>query len=459
VNQPGFVVPPDQWAAVAEKWVTEDFLNPDYVRVDSKPLLVILDERFFNLQMGGVAGVNSAIATLQATARRHGLPGVFVVGGRYLDWTSEQGFPNCLDTDGDFAHEHYDAITEFSYPYILEPQDGPRPNPEVAAAIQRMWTVMAQRSPFPHIPSVMAGFDARPMVLAGQVQPLDQGGWPLLGGHETWFVTTPANVGGLVRDAIDWVQSDPNMRVEPAPAPPVVLIQSWNELQEGAILVPTDENRYSYGQAIAQAVGISWTPPPKHTLTVKASSGGSVTSTPPGIACPPTCAAGFDEGLQVTLTARTTRATVLDGWTGCTDLDSYPACDVILLGNTTVRAVATPERQRRQLTLRLGGQTGRGTLTATDGFRQCASYQTILIKQLQHGAWNHHPNPDNRQRPIHHQPRATSSLVPRPRPRKQSRRPHLPLSRKPHDHLPRLGTGKPTPSSLELSGRCDLPSS
>ena len=48
------------------------------------------------------------------------------------------------------------------------------------------------------------------------------------------------------------------MRVEPAPAPPIVLIQSWNELQEGAILLPTDENGYGYLRAIADAVGVSW---------------------------------------------------------------------------------------------------------------------------------------------------------------------------------------------------------
>jgi hypothetical protein len=249
-----------------------------------------------------------------------------------------------------------------------------------------MWEVIAQRSPFPHIPSVMAGFDPRPMILAGQIQPPDQGGWPLLNGHETWFETTPADVGGLVRDAVSWVQANPRMRVEPAPAPPVVLIQSWNELQEGAILVPTDQDGYGYGQAIAQAVGIPWTQPPKHALSVTPSTRGMVTSTPAGISCPPTCAAGFDEGVQVTLTARAKRGSLLDHWSGCTDSD--PTCSVVLVRDSTVRPIFLATVQRRTLSLRLSGRlVARGRLSVRDGFNGCASYEQVQIQRRRGRGW------------------------------------------------------------------------
>jgi List-Bact-rpt repeat protein len=39
------------------------------------------------------------------------------------------------------------------------------------------------------------------------------------------------------------------------------------------------------------------------TLTVNVPRGGTVTSTPAGISCPPTCNASFDNGTQVTITA------------------------------------------------------------------------------------------------------------------------------------------------------------
>jgi hypothetical protein len=172
----------------------------------------------------------------------------------------------------------------------------------------------------------------------------------------------------------------------PGPAPPVVLIQSWNELQEGAILVPTDQDGYSYGQAIAQAVGIPWTPPPKHTLRVAPSSRGTVTSTPAGISCPPTCATQFDEGLQVTLTARPTHGSLLDHWRGCTDTD--PTCSVVLVRDSTARPVFLATLQRRTLSLRLSGHlVARGRLSVRDGFSSCASYEQVRIQRRRGRGW------------------------------------------------------------------------
>src|SRR5205823_5066481 len=53
---------------------------------------------------------------------------------------------------------------------------------------------------------------------------------------------------------------------EPAPAPPLVMIESWNELQEGAILLATKESGYSYGEALARTLGLPWTT--THTRTI-----------------------------------------------------------------------------------------------------------------------------------------------------------------------------------------------
>jgi hypothetical protein len=387
VNQDAFVIPKERWADVTERWAREYLTKPDYGRVDGRPLVIILEERDFIVQWGGAVGANQAIATLRAAAARHGLPGVFVVAGHYLDWFSEHCFPQCLDTDPVLPSVDFDALTEFTYPRILEPTAGPRPYPEVAAALKRTWTRIAEHSPHPHIPAVMAGFDPRPMILAGQVSP-EGDHWPLLGGHETWWVTTPADVGGLVRDAISWVNANPSMRVEPAPAPPIVLIQSWNELQEGAIVIPTDESGYSFVQAVADSVGIQWTPPPKRTLRLIPPRLGRVTSTPVGIACPPSCTATFDEGVEVTLHARPAAGATKDGWSANCRTTEPTACSLIMVRDSNARALITRSAQRRTIEMRPLGNRMRGTLETRDGYTSCAGSKSVHLQVRRGSGWS-----------------------------------------------------------------------
>ena len=170
--------------------------------------------------------------------------------------------------------------------------------------------------------------------------------------------------------------------------PPVVLMQSWNEVGEGSYLVPTDADGYGYMQAIARSVGIPWTAPPKRTLRVSPSTRGSISSIPAGISCPPRCSASFDEGWEVTLTARPGRSSVFDGWVGaCTENKTRPTCPVVLVRDSTVRAMLTPAVQRRHLTLALSGGRARGRLAALDGYRPCIVDEPVVIQRLRGARW------------------------------------------------------------------------
>ena len=69
-------------------------------------------------------------------------------------------------------------------------------------------------------------------------------------GQLTWYSRTPQDVANFVSDAIDWANSNPQLRPEPSAAP-LVLITSWNEMGEGNHLLPTVEDGTSYGDALA----------------------------------------------------------------------------------------------------------------------------------------------------------------------------------------------------------------
>jgi hypothetical protein len=56
---------------------------------------------------------------------------------------------------------------------------------------------------------------------------------------------------------------------------------------------------------------------PAHEVTVAVDGTGTVTSDPPGIACPGTCTASFEEGTRVTLTIAAAEGWQLEKWSGC----------------------------------------------------------------------------------------------------------------------------------------------
>jgi hypothetical protein len=62
-------------------------------------------------------------------------------------------------------------------------------------------------------------------------------------------------VATFVSDTIAIANSNPRLRVEPAPAPPMVLMEAWNELGEGGYFVPTVGEGTSYGDALAGLLG------------------------------------------------------------------------------------------------------------------------------------------------------------------------------------------------------------
>jgi hypothetical protein len=110
----------------------------------------------------------------------------------------------------------------------------------LAGVTKWIWNEGGLKSPIPFLPLVPDGDDPRSPE----------------GDHYTdrplyWFSRTPLEVATLVVDAIDWAESNPRVRPEPSPTPPVVLIGTWNELGNGAILVPTLDDGTSYGDALA----------------------------------------------------------------------------------------------------------------------------------------------------------------------------------------------------------------
>ena len=106
-------------------------------------------------------------------------------------------------------------------------------------------------------------------------------------------------------------------------------------------------------------------------LRVRPTSGGEVTSDPPGIACPQTCEHAFPSGEQVGLIATPAEGFVFSHWNGdCTG----PECSVTM---TTEQTVAASFVQPVDVTVTV---TGNGTVTSDVGGINCGGACTASLK-------------------------------------------------------------------------------
>jgi hypothetical protein len=134
----------------------------------------------------------------------------------------------------------YDATGFYNYPFAPPAVNGMLPFSTLSQAGQWTWNEATLSSPLPFIPTAMAGWDPRPWNETESAT-----------GDLMWYSRTPQDVAAFVESAITWTAANPQLRPEPSPTPPLVLIEAWNEFGEGSHMIPTVSDGTGYGDALA----------------------------------------------------------------------------------------------------------------------------------------------------------------------------------------------------------------
>ncbi len=225
---------PNEWPSAVDEWVSY-FTDPDYLKIDGRPLFMVLQTDAVREPFGTSSALANAYSALRSAAKAKGLPDVYIVGGIPVPSYSSGSFADLasLKNDG------YDALSLYNYPYTVNSFDGMLPFSDLADAGKWIWTNSAQKSVLPFIPVAMDGWDPRPWDERAPTNEM------------MYFARTPNDVSAHALDAITWAERNPRMRVEPSPTPPMVILEAWNEIGEGSYILPTVGDHTAYGDAIA----------------------------------------------------------------------------------------------------------------------------------------------------------------------------------------------------------------
>lgn len=205
----------ENWGKATEFWM-KYFNDPQYVKVDGKPLVVIFNS-------GGCD--NDAIAKMQEVSKAQGLnQGLSIAGcgnvadknfGYKTHYNMNPGY-----TAGHEAHKYSELIDSH----------------------KKNWVGTEKQ---PYIPEVTVGWDKRPWE--------DKSGKGTGGAKEGWYFPnrTTKEFKGFLTDAITWMDGHPTQTTKER----YVLIYAWNELGEGGYLVPTKgDPKASYLKVIRSVV-------------------------------------------------------------------------------------------------------------------------------------------------------------------------------------------------------------
>lgn len=232
VDQAPFVPRARDWPGLVQKWLRY-FRQPDYVRVNGKPLFIIFSPEIMRQIFGSPANVHLALDYLRLQVRRHGLPGITIAVAATV---APNGNPLNY---GRLVPEGYDVTTGYNYHDVAGAQPNrPLPYRQLVQNNQQMWQRVATHLPQRYIPVVTTGWDQRFSVREQRRAFLYAG-------------RTPHALLCYMAAARHWVDTHPKRTVRER----IVLLFAWNEIGEGGALIPNRTEGYAYTNTVRRVFG------------------------------------------------------------------------------------------------------------------------------------------------------------------------------------------------------------
>jgi hypothetical protein len=214
-----FPVSPANWEAICSKTIRY-FKEPNYYRVDDKPVISFFDVDNMLKGLDGPAGVKKALDRYRAFARSQG-HGEVLIGARTFPRANDPKFQEKILACG------FDFLTTYNNADDGRAAPGENPYANLLTGDQKSWREITEHSDVPFLPVLGTGYDMRPWANDHPTQPAS----------DYWYTNpNPEEIGAHLREGIQWVKANPQKVLGNS-----IIIYAWNENGEGAWLTPDAE--------------------------------------------------------------------------------------------------------------------------------------------------------------------------------------------------------------------------
>lgn len=214
-NHAGHIIGPKDWNVVTAAWISY-FKNPEYLKVDGKPLVTFFSFRTLIQEFGSTAAVRLALEQLREKAKSNGLKGVNLAACIH----DEKNDVNLAKQCGfDILTSYNDHTAGFS-----EQKKRNISIDDLTKSNTRIWDNYKMEK-LPYIPVVTLNWDPRPWYDIDKSLPLSQ----------YYFGYSSRSVFEMISSLRKWCNRHPNQITKDR----IAVVYAWNEYGEGAWLTPS----------------------------------------------------------------------------------------------------------------------------------------------------------------------------------------------------------------------------
>ena len=203
------------------------FCQPEYYKIDGKPVFMIYDVKNFIDGLGGIKEAADAVEWFKREVRKAGFPGLdlqFTMWSPNLNYSGFDAGKNDKPEDAFVTELGFTSSSHYQFCHFTNVNDD---YGNIMERVRREWAHIDTTFSIPYYPHVSIGWDKSPRITHSAVV----------------RDNTPENFAKALRAARDYADKHPEQV-------PLITINSWNEWTETSYLQPDNVNGYGYLEAV-----------------------------------------------------------------------------------------------------------------------------------------------------------------------------------------------------------------